>query len=220
MLNTIYITGCDRGVGLEAARYFHLKGWNVSAMLKDSCQVPQGLLLSSRMLVTELNIKDNESLEKSVASTMSHFGGLDVLLNTEDFGLFDNIDYSQRVEEQCHRSMLELLMSTLMVTSAVVPIMENNKRGVIANVSLQNMRHWHVETRMQYSMKDMTDSMSIRLKDAGLALRYIELCDGAAKEKGHHITGANTLMIDAVKIYNVIKNAMQYFEPRVQAITS
>ena len=34
-MNTVLITGCSSGYGLETARYFHTRGWNVIATMRD-----------------------------------------------------------------------------------------------------------------------------------------------------------------------------------------
>ena len=51
-MKTVLITGCSSGYGLETARHFHAKGWNVIATMRK----PRGDLLpeSDRMRVIAL----------------------------------------------------------------------------------------------------------------------------------------------------------------------
>ena len=59
-MKTVLITGCSSGYGLETARYFHTKGWNVIATMR---QPRPGLLpVSDRMQLLALDVTQPESI--------------------------------------------------------------------------------------------------------------------------------------------------------------
>jgi NAD(P)-dependent dehydrogenase (short-subunit alcohol dehydrogenase family) len=49
-MKTVLITGCSSGYGLETARYFHSKGWNVIATMRTPREdiLPQSDRLRAR----------------------------------------------------------------------------------------------------------------------------------------------------------------------------
>ena len=50
-MNTVLITGCSSGYGLETARYFHSQGWNVVATMRTP---REDLLPGLRVLALEV----------------------------------------------------------------------------------------------------------------------------------------------------------------------
>src|SRR5437868_13111628 len=81
-MKTILITGCSSGYGLETARHFHAKGWNVVATMRTP---HAGLLpLSARLRVLPLDVTRPES----IARTLEAAGPIDVLVNNAGVGPF------------------------------------------------------------------------------------------------------------------------------------
>ncbi|MBE7202841.1 MAG: SDR family NAD(P)-dependent oxidoreductase, partial [Parafilimonas terrae] len=79
-MNTILITGCSSGFGLETARLFLDRGWRVVATMRT----PQAALLpkSDRLTVLPLDVTDAGSIARAVAEA----GPLDALVNNAGVG--------------------------------------------------------------------------------------------------------------------------------------
>jgi NAD(P)-dependent dehydrogenase (short-subunit alcohol dehydrogenase family) len=77
---TVLITGCSSGFGLETARHFLAKGWNVVATMRQ----PKADILpaSDRLTVLPLDVTDPASIAKALAQA----GDIDVLVNNAGFG--------------------------------------------------------------------------------------------------------------------------------------
>src|SRR5262245_19140308 len=75
VMNTVLITGCSSGYGLETARHFHAQGWNVIATMRT----PRVDLLprSDRVHVLPLDVTRPES----IAAAIEAAGPIDVLVN-------------------------------------------------------------------------------------------------------------------------------------------
>src|SRR4030095_13678518 len=80
-MKTILITGCSSGYGLETARHFHAKGWNVVATMRTPREdlLPQ----SERLRVLALDVTSPESIAAAVEAA----GPIDVLVNNAGIGL-------------------------------------------------------------------------------------------------------------------------------------
>src|SRR5918992_33497 len=73
-MNTVLITGCSSGYGLETARYFHTQGWNVLATMRTPREdLPQ----SERLRVLALDVTRAESIAAAVEAS----GPIDVVVN-------------------------------------------------------------------------------------------------------------------------------------------
>ena len=85
MSKTILITGASSGIGKATAKLFQEKGWNVIAtMRKPENEVELKTL--DNVLVTQLDVTDNASIESAVNTTIEKFGTIDVLLNNAGYG--------------------------------------------------------------------------------------------------------------------------------------
>src|SRR5262245_25298850 len=80
--NTVLITGCSSGYGLEMARHFHAQGWNVIATMRNPRE--DVLPRSSRLRVVALDVTKPDS----VAAALAASGPVDVLVNNAGIGAF------------------------------------------------------------------------------------------------------------------------------------
>ncbi|PIF16783.1 short-subunit dehydrogenase [Acidovorax sp. 30] len=126
-MQTILITGCSSGFGLETARYFLARGWNVVATMRN----PQHDLFgtSDRIRVLPLDVTDANSIWSAVASA----GPIDVLVNNAGFGAVAPLEL---VSMETARALFETnTIGVLAVTQAVLPGMRDRGSGVIVNVT-------------------------------------------------------------------------------------
>ena len=81
MTKTVLITGCSSGFGLEIARTFLQRGWNVVATMRT----PRADLLpaSDRLRVLALDVTDEQAIRHAVEAA----GPVDVLVNNAGFGV-------------------------------------------------------------------------------------------------------------------------------------
>ena len=73
---TILITGCSSGIGQSTAKYFHEKGWNVIATVRDNPEKDTELQSMDRVLVTELDVTKEATIKSAVAKGIERFGKL------------------------------------------------------------------------------------------------------------------------------------------------
>src|SRR5918994_2032426 len=59
-MNTVLITGCSSGYGLETARHFHAQGWNVIATMRTPRE--DVLHRSERLRIAALDVTEPESI--------------------------------------------------------------------------------------------------------------------------------------------------------------
>jgi len=77
---TIVITGASSGIGKATALYFHEKGWNVVATMRNP-KNEQDLKEDDRMKIVELDVENKESIQQAVQTILSTFDTVDVWLN-------------------------------------------------------------------------------------------------------------------------------------------
>src|ERR1700735_5850096 len=85
-MKTVLITGCSSGFGLEIARYFLARDWQVVATMRT----PRADVLppSDRLRVLALDVTNPESIRKAVEAA----GPIDVLVNNAGIGWLNALE--------------------------------------------------------------------------------------------------------------------------------
>ncbi len=167
--NTILITGCSSGFGLETARYFLDRDWTVVATMRD----PHANVLpaSDRLRVLELDVTDAQSIARAVDAA----GPVDVVVNNAGVGLINalegtSIDLLREVFETN-------TIGTIAMTKAFVPQLRERGSGVVINVTssvtLRSLRLLSVYTASKAAINAFTESLALELEPFGVRARLV-----------------------------------------------
>jgi NAD(P)-dependent dehydrogenase (short-subunit alcohol dehydrogenase family) len=126
-MSRILITGCSSGFGLETAKFFLDRDWEVVATMRT----PRADLLppSKRLLVLPLDVTEPASIARAVAAA----GPIDALVNNAGLGAPAPIELT--AAETAHALFQTNTIGTLAMTQAVLPQFRERRTGVIINVT-------------------------------------------------------------------------------------
>src|SRR6187431_597276 len=126
-MKTVLITGCSSGYGLETARYFHSRGWNVIATMRTPRE--DALPRSDRLRVVALDVTKPES----IAAALEASGPIDVLVNNAGIGLMGAFEVTPMATV---RDVFETnTFGVMAMTQAVLPQFRARRSGMIVNVT-------------------------------------------------------------------------------------
>lgn len=169
-MKTVLITGCSSGYGLETARYFHSKGWNVVATMRS----PREDLLprSDRMRVIPLDVTRPDS----IAAALEASGPIDVLVNNAGVGLFGPFEATPMATV---RDIFETnTFGAMAMTQAVIPQLRQRRSGVVVNVTssatLAPMPLVAVYTASKTAIEGFTGSLAYELEAFGVRVKLVE----------------------------------------------
>ena len=77
MKKTILITGASSGIGKATAKFFQEKGWNVIATMRTP-EKEEELTKLENVLVTRLDVTDQDSIQSTIKEGIANFGQIDV----------------------------------------------------------------------------------------------------------------------------------------------
>jgi len=132
MSKTIFITGASSGIGKETAKFFHSKGWNVVATMRNP-QNETELTSLKNVFVLKLDVLDIQSIETAVKQGIEKFGKIDVLLNNAGYGAYGPLESFPR--EKIIRQFNTNVIGLLDVTRAILPHFRENREGIVMNIS-------------------------------------------------------------------------------------
>ena len=90
MASVVLITGCSSGIGNALCWAFQSKGYRVVATARQAAQLQE--LQAAGMAVMELDVNNQQTVEKVIHSVLATEGKIDVLVNNAGFGQFGPLD--------------------------------------------------------------------------------------------------------------------------------
>jgi NAD(P)-dependent dehydrogenase (short-subunit alcohol dehydrogenase family) len=130
---TVFITGAARGIGAGAAERLHARGANVAlAGLEPDLLHELAERLGERALAIEVDVTDFEGLQDAVASTVEHFGGIDV--GIANAGISFTGPLASAPMEQVERTFAVNLLGVWRTDRALLPQI-TAKRGYLLNIA-------------------------------------------------------------------------------------
>ncbi len=172
---SVLITGSSSGIGLDAARTLHARGWRVFATCRQ--EVDCEGLRAEGLESFRLDYADEASIADAVAETLRRTGGtLDALYNNGAFAC------PGAVEDLPRGALREIFEVNLFgyhdLTRRLIPAMRAQGHGRIINCSSVlglvgiTWRGAYVATK--FAMEGLTDVLRIEMKGTGIEVILIE----------------------------------------------
>jgi len=140
----VILTGAAVGIGKSLAEAFVEQGIRVAALDIDHAGVMalQDSYGKDRLLALKTDVSDPSSCEAQVAKAVSHFGGVDILVNNAALGMnavhpryqIKNMQIEDVSEATWHRFMMVNVCGPFFMARQVVPLLRKRGWGRIVNV--------------------------------------------------------------------------------------
>jgi NAD(P)-dependent dehydrogenase (short-subunit alcohol dehydrogenase family) len=168
-MKTVLITGCSSGFGLEIARHFLAREWQVVATMRT----PRDDVLpaSERLRVLQLDVTDADSIRRAVEAA----GPVDVLVNNAGVGLMGAFEGTPM---DTVREIFETnTFGTLALTHALLPQFRARRSGTIVNVSsattLVPLPLLSVYTASKAAVNAFSESLALELAEFGVRVSLV-----------------------------------------------
>lgn len=168
-MKTVLITGCSSGFGLETAKYFLERDWNVIATMRT----PRDEILprSEQLRVLALDVTNAESIGNAVEAA----GPIDVLVNNAGIGWLNALEGTSM---DLARDIFETnTIGTMAMTQAVLPQFRQRKGGVIVNVTssvtLKPLHLLSVYTASKAAVNAFSEVLALELEPFNIRVRTV-----------------------------------------------
>lgn len=133
-MRTWFITGANRGLGLEVARAALEAGDKVVATARNPKQIEEALEGFAETLHTvPLDVTDSAAIEQAVRSAQAWSGRIDVLVNNAGYGQLGA--FEEIAAETVSRQFATNVFGVFDVTRAVLPVMRAQRSGHVITIS-------------------------------------------------------------------------------------
>ena len=129
MQKVVAITGASNGMGLEAARLFAKKGWQVFAGARRVEKIPT----DAGITALKLDVTDSFSNQTFIEQILKAAGRIDVLINNAGYGEFGP---TEEIPLAAAKKQFDTnYFGAVELTNLVLPTMRAQKFGRIVNIS-------------------------------------------------------------------------------------
>lgn len=160
-MKTVLITGCSSGFGLEIARYFLDRKWNVVATMRTPNQ--DVLPKSEHLRVLPLDVTDAGSIRRAVDEA----GPVDVLVNNAGIGMLGPFESTSMAAVR--EVFATNTFGTMAMTQAFLPQFRARRAGVVVNVAssvtLKALPLLPVYTASKAAVVAFTESLALELAE-------------------------------------------------------
>ncbi|HSP15964.1 MAG TPA: 3-oxoacyl-ACP reductase FabG [Thermoanaerobaculia bacterium] len=184
MPKTILISGGARGIGRVTAMRMLLDGWNVAITYNTSKEAAEAFQREAnsglahdkpRLVAYEADVRDSERARAVVETIVMNFGSVDALVNNAGIRR-DSLLYN--MPESDWRDVIETnLYGVFALTKVVVPVMLQQRSGVIVNVTSLSGIHGVVGQTNYSAAKGglvaMTRSLARELARSGIRVNCV-----------------------------------------------
>lgn len=168
-MKTALITGCSSGYGLETARHFHARGWNVVATMRNPRQ--DILPRSERMRILPLDVTNDES----IAAALDASGPIDVLVNNA--GIVHRSAFRDTALDVFRRVMEVNFFGSLQMTKAALEALIARQGLVIVVSSVAGVAPLYGRSGYSASKHALHGLFeSLRAELAGSGLEVLMVC--------------------------------------------
>lgn len=173
---TVLITGTSTGIGRSAAKIFQSNGWNVIATMRRPDSETE-LNQLDNVLVTELDVTKQPTIDSAIEKGISTFGKIDVLINNAGIGMMGIVEASD--EALMQRFFFDVnVFGLIRATKSILPHMRANKSGLILNVTsivgLFTLPYQGLYHATKHAVEGFTGSIQYELKQLGIEVKLVE----------------------------------------------
>jgi NAD(P)-dependent dehydrogenase (short-subunit alcohol dehydrogenase family) len=170
------ITGASRGLGVQLAKAALAAGHKVVATGRDPQKVTAAIGANANLLAVQLDVTVPAQVHAAVKAAVEHFGAIHVLVNNA--GNFYAGFFEELSDEQVRSQLDTLLFGPMNVTRAVLPLMRQQRAGLLITVSstagIAGMQFCSAYAAAKFGVEGWIESLAQEVADFGIRSMLVE----------------------------------------------
>jgi NAD(P)-dependent dehydrogenase (short-subunit alcohol dehydrogenase family) len=176
-MSVYFVTGASRGIGLEIVAHALKEGHQVVATARQSGSIGERLgEASDNLLSVDVDVTDQVQVDAAVASALSRFERIDVLVNNAGRGLLTAVE---EASDAAVRAIYDTnVFGALNIIRAVLPGMRAQRAGRIINISsvggFRGFAGWGVYGSTKFALEGLSEALADELAPLGIRVIVVE----------------------------------------------
>jgi NAD(P)-dependent dehydrogenase (short-subunit alcohol dehydrogenase family) len=164
-----FVTGASKGLGLTLVKQLLDLGYHVAATSRTADDLRGSIneIHQERFLPLSVNLKSDESVAKSVESTINRFGRIDVVVNNAGYGLTGSLE--ELTDDEARENFDINVFGSLNVIRKVMPYLRAQQSGHIFNISsiggfTGGFPGFGIYSATKFAVQGFTESLAAEVK--------------------------------------------------------
>ena len=220
-MKKVLVTGANKGIGFEIARYLGKSGWQVIMGARSQERAEAAIKqLKAEDVETAgwqyVNLSDNDSLEVSAAEISKNHPDLTLLVNNAGIpGDMEVMSYEASLIDVAETVQVNYI-GTFCLTKALLPLLTQNK-GRIVNITVPTevSPYWHpmayVASKAEQNV--MTSIMAMEFDKKQIPVEIFDIHPGATcTDLNDHYSGPGSHQPDVIgeKVADIINDGQRH----------
>jgi NAD(P)-dependent dehydrogenase (short-subunit alcohol dehydrogenase family) len=177
---TVLVTGCSSGIGLATCHVLSRNNFMTYGTVRNFSKANNIRDLLDKenlsLKILHLDVNNDKSIKLAVKKILTDTGRIDVLINNAGFGMFGPIEEisTQEIKKQFDTNFFGIFR----LIKAIVPIMRNQRNGIIVNISSMVGRFGvplnSAYVSSKFAVEGLSESISFELDEFGIRVIVIE----------------------------------------------
>jgi NAD(P)-dependent dehydrogenase (short-subunit alcohol dehydrogenase family) len=177
---TVLVTGCSSGIGLATCHVLSRNNFMTYGTVRNFSKANNIRDLIDKenlpLKILHLDVNNDKSIKLAVRKILTDTGRIDVLINNAGFGMFGPIEEisTQEIKKQFDTNFFGIFR----LIKAIVPIMRNQRNGIIVNISSMVGRFGvplnSAYVSSKFAVEGLSESISFELDEFGIRVIVIE----------------------------------------------
>ena len=176
----VIVTGSSSGIGFEISLMLARNGLTTYATMRDLHKSSMLTSIADKEKIplrcVQLDVTDDMSVKQAIETIVNESHNIDILINNAGYGLSGALEdlLIDEIKLQFDTNFFGLIRAT----QSVLPIMRNQRSGIIVNIS-SGLGRFGIATSSAYAsskfaVEGLTESMSYELEPFGIKTILIE----------------------------------------------
>ena len=220
-MKKVLVTGANKGIGFEIARYLGKSGWQVIMGTRSQERAEaaikqlkaEGIEMAGWQYV---NLSDNDSLEVSAAEISKNHPDLNLLVNNAGIpGDMEVMSYEASLIDVAETVQVNYI-GTFCLTKALLPLLTQNK-GRVVNITVPTevSPYWHpmAYVASKAAQNVMTSIMAMEFDKKQIPVEIFDIHPGATcTDLNDHYSGPGSHQPDVIgeKVADIINDGQRH----------
>src|ERR1700761_9503985 len=171
-----YVTGASKGLGLSLVKKLLAAGYRVAATSRNVDSLKEAMGENTKQfLALEVDLSNQESIQKSIEDAHWHFGQIDVVVNNAGYGIGGSAEELSMDEIRANFEVN--VFATISVVHSALPYLRKQRSGHIINISsiagFSPTAGWSLYNASKFAVTGFTDALALDVAELGIRATVI-----------------------------------------------
>lgn len=176
--NVVIVTGASSGIGKAAAEYLMKNGFRVYGTSRHPKEASRNEDKESGgfLEMIKLDVRSDESVHNAIDYVYQKEGSINILINCAGFGIAGSVE--DTTPDEAYKQLDTNFFGVLRMCRCAAPIMRNQKKGLIINVSsvagIIPIPFQSMYSASKYALEAITEALRMEIKPFGVRVSMVE----------------------------------------------